>query len=190
MVVLCILEMYLFLRFVVVVTSSCRITMDPKNCGGGKRLPRIAASLIMRCTSEREPSFNAQRASLRPPPPPPPPPTPPTAPGLEFPDFPYSSAESKSMFTDSLVSAPSEKSSPSGLQLAGGCMLTSPTFTDCDNDSEEECLSLKSLNSPSERDDFLPGQSDTAESSPKRGKRTGGELDLSFDAHFANFLYS
>ncbi|KAB5579329.1 hypothetical protein PHYPO_G00193820 [Pangasianodon hypophthalmus] len=141
--------------------------MDPKNSGGGKRLPRIAASLIMRFASEREPSFSVQRASLRPSP------TPPTSPVLEFGDFPYSSAGSRSKSPDSLVPAPSEESNPSGLQLARGHMVTSPTFVEDNNDSEEECLSSESLNSPSEGDGFLPGQGDTAESSPKRGKRTG-----------------
>lgn len=150
--------------------------MDPKHSGGGKRLPRIAASLIMRFASEREPSFSVQRASLRPPP------TPPTPSSLEFVDFPYSSAGSRSKSSDSLVPAPSEESSPSGLQLTRDHMLTS-TLVEDDNDSEEECLSLESLNSPSAGDGFLPGQDDTAESSPKRGKRTGGELDLSFNFH-------
>lgn len=148
--------------------------MDPKNSGGGKRLPRIAASLIRCVASERESSPIAHRASLMPSP------TPLTPPGLEYGDFPYSSAgsESKSNSPDSLVPAPLEESSPSGLQSAGGHVLTSQTFVVDDSDSEEECLSLECLNSASEEDGFLLGRGDASESSPKRGKRTGGELDL------------
>lgn len=152
--------------------------MDPKNSGGRKRLPRIAASLIRHVTSEMEPSFIVHRASLRPPP------IPSATPGHEYGDFPYSSARSKSKSSDSLASAPSEESSPSGLQSAGGHMLSSLAFTEDDNDSDEDCLSLKNLNSPSERDSFLIGQGDTAESSPKRGKRTGGK-----NGHFVVNFY-
>ncbi|XP_060780949.1 adenosine deaminase domain-containing protein 2 isoform X2 [Neoarius graeffei] len=140
--------------------------MDPKHSGGGKRLPRIAASLIMRFASERDPSFSVQRSGLRAPL------TPPLPSSLEFVDFPDFTAGATSKSPDSLVPAPSEESSPSGLQLTKGHMLTS-TSIEGDDDLEEECLSLKSLNSPSEGDGFLPGQGDTAESSPKRGKRTG-----------------
>lgn len=143
--------------------------MDPKTCGGGKRLPKIAASLIMRFASEREPGFIVQRASLKPPL---------TSPG---PEFPYSSLGPKSKSLDFLRSAPSDMSS---LESARSRTQISPTFKEGDSDSDEECLSLKSLNSPSEGDDFLPGQGDTAESSPKRGKRTGGELDLSLLHNF------
>ncbi|XP_017327463.1 adenosine deaminase domain-containing protein 2 isoform X1 [Ictalurus punctatus] len=141
--------------------------MDPQNSGGGNRLPKIAASLIMRVASEREPSFTVQRASLRPSP------NPPTLPDLEFGDFQYSTERSRSKTPDSLVPAPSEESSPSGLQSVRGHMLTSPTFVEDDNDFEEECPSFESLSSPSEGDGFLPGRGNTAVSSPKRGKRTG-----------------
>lgn len=154
--------------------------MDPKHCGGGKRLPRIAASLIMRLASEREPSFFMHKSGLRLPP------TPPTPPGLEFGDFSYSSVGSKPMSPDSLDPAPPGEPSPSGLPSAGGQTVTPLTFVedDDDDDSGDECLSLESLKSPSERDDFLPGQGDTAESSPKRGKKTGGDLVLYFYVHF------
>ncbi|XP_058250105.1 adenosine deaminase domain-containing protein 2 isoform X1 [Hemibagrus wyckioides] len=143
-----------------------RIIMDPKTSEGGKRLPRIAASLVMRFPSEREPSFSGQRASLRPPP------ASLTPPDLEFGDFPDPSAGSGSKSPDALDSAPSEESHLSGLQSERVQMLTSPTFMEDDNESEEECLSLESLNSPSEGN-ILSGQVDTAECSPKRGKRIG-----------------
>lgn len=146
--------------------------MDPKNSSGGKRLPRIAASLIRHVTSEMEPSFLLHRASLRPP-------IQSTPPVHEYGDFPYSSERSKSKSPDSLAPTPSEKSSPSGLQSAGGHMLSSLAFMEDDNDSEGEDFSLDSVSSRFEGDSLL-GQGDALESSPKRGKRTGGEVDLSF----------
>ncbi|KAM9500284.1 adenosine deaminase domain-containing protein 2 isoform 1-T2 [Clarias gariepinus] len=132
--------------------------MDPKNSGRGRRLPRIAASLIKRFATDREPRFTVQKASLMPLPSPP---------AHEF-DSPTGYGPKT---PESPVRAPPKKSSPSAQQVARGRMLTSPTLSVEENDSQEKCLSLESLNSPSEGDDFLLGY--TAESSPKREKRTG-----------------
>ncbi|KAF7706349.1 adenosine deaminase domain-containing protein 2 isoform X1 [Silurus meridionalis] len=136
--------------------------MDHRNSGGGKHLPRIAASLVMHFASEREPSIYMQRASLRPLP------NPPTSPDLEFGDFPCSTAGSRSMSPESPVPVPSEDSSPE--QSLEGHVVTSPTFTD---KSEQECLSPEGLGSSSERKCFAPGQGDLAESSPKKYKGNG-----------------
>ncbi|XP_072542919.1 adenosine deaminase domain-containing protein 2 [Salminus brasiliensis] len=136
---------------------------DHGNSGEGKRLPRLAASLMMRFASEREPTFGLHRASLRPPPP---------GHGCgEPPSSPVGGHRSK---TPDLPRAPSEDlTSASPVTPVGHVLETAPLMEDEDEDMELDCLSLRSLGSTSEGEGTLSGQGDTAETSPKRGTRTG-----------------
>ncbi|XP_066536404.1 adenosine deaminase domain-containing protein 2 isoform X2 [Hoplias malabaricus] len=132
------------------------------NSGDGKRLPRMAASLMMRFAPEREPTFSLHRASLRPPPA-----------GSEFQDL-LSGCSSRTpdfLLTQTPPEGPA--SDKTGSPVAH--KLQPPALME-DEDSELDqldCLSLKSLGSTSEGESTLIGQGDTAESSPKRGMRTG-----------------
>ncbi|KAK2860458.1 hypothetical protein Q7C36_004624 [Tachysurus vachellii] len=127
------------------ITSSYRIIMDPKNSGGEKRLPRIAASLLTRFALEREHTSSVQRASLGPPPTS----TPPD----------HSSAGSGSKSPDSLVPDASEES-----------LVPDASEESLVPDASEES------HSSFETDGFASGWLNTAESSPERGKHSGGSF--------------
>ncbi|XP_036453313.1 adenosine deaminase domain-containing protein 2 [Colossoma macropomum] len=140
--------------------------VDHGTSGEGKRLPRMAASLMMRFASEREPTFGVHRASLRPP-----------LPGHGFGDPPCAPAEGCRSRTPDLLlpRAPSENPTTSRPGTPVTPTLEPPALMqDEDEDVDQlDCLSLKSLASTSEGESSLLGQGDTAESSPKRGTRTG-----------------
>ncbi|XP_026869805.2 adenosine deaminase domain-containing protein 2 [Electrophorus electricus] len=135
------------------------------NSGEGKRLPRMAASLMMRFASEREATFGLHRASLRSPP----------SQGHGTRDSCQAAGGNRPRPPDLLVLAPSdEPSSPGPLVLEAHTPKPLSLLKDEDEEMDQlDCLSLRSLGSTSEGESTSLGQSDTAESSPKRGKRIG-----------------
>ncbi|XP_022534114.1 adenosine deaminase domain-containing protein 2 isoform X1 [Astyanax mexicanus] len=137
------------------------IMVDHDNSGERKRLPRMAASLMMRFVSEREPTFGLHRASLRPPPP-----------GHGFGDLPHAPAGGNRSKTPELLIAHSEDLTSFRPATPVGCAQDPLSFME-EEDSDLDCLSLRSLSSNSEGERTSHGQGDTAESSPKRGTRSG-----------------
>ncbi|KAI4895759.1 hypothetical protein NFI96_024053, partial [Prochilodus magdalenae] len=140
--------------------------VDDGNCGEGKRFPRMAASLMMRFASEREPSFGLQRASLRP-----------TPTGHEFGDpLHVPAGKCRSGTPDLLLPrAPSEDPHRSRPETPVSHTLEPPAvMEEEDSDMEQlDSLSLRSLGSTFDEGSTLIGQGDSAESSPKRGTRSG-----------------
>ncbi|XP_017565380.1 adenosine deaminase domain-containing protein 2 [Pygocentrus nattereri] len=132
--------------------------------GEGKRFPRMAASLMMHFASEREPTFGVHKASLQPP-----------LPVHGFGDPPCAPVEGCSSRSPDLLlpQAPSENPSTSRPGTPVTPTLEPPALMQDEDIDQLDCPSLWSLASTSEGESTLLGQGDTAESSPKRGTRTG-----------------
>lgn len=134
----------------------------------GKRLPRMAATLMMRFAPERESTFGVHRASVKP-----------LAPNSEFKDTP----------------SPAKESQPSNPELRHFIDIEEPTAVDHltlevpllesspqveELDSGPESPSAWSLGSIIEGETTLEDLEDTADDTLRRGQRTGGMLTFAF----------
>ncbi|KAK7170709.1 hypothetical protein R3I94_000798 [Phoxinus phoxinus] len=127
----------------------------------GKRLPRMAATLMMRFAPEREPTFGVHRASLKP-----------LAPNSEFKDTPSPAKESQPSDPELRHFVDIEKPTALGhLTLEVPSLESSPQVEDLD--SGPESPSAWSLSSIIGDETTLEDLEDTTDGTLKRGQRTG-----------------
>lgn len=147
--------------------------VDRCNNGERKRLPRLAASLMVHVASGRELTPGLHRASLSPP-----------TPVHVFGEHPSASAGGgrSSTFDLLLPQSASEDASPTRPDTTKALTLDPPALVeDSDSDSDmqqQDCPSLISLSVSSERESSSPWQINSAECSSKRVTRTGGRLTV------------
>lgn len=143
----------------------------------GKRLPRMAATLMMRFAPEREPTFGLHRASLRP-----------LAPNSEFEESPSTGEESQTTNPELCHFADIEEPSAEGhhtLDLPS--LESSPQVEDLD--SGPESPSVWSLSSIIGAETTLEGLEDITDGAHRRDQRTGGILTDFHYVLFQMFLY-
>lgn len=131
----------------------------------GKRLPRIAATLMMRFVPEREPTFGVHRASLKP-----------LGPNNEFKDTPSPAKESQPSNPElrHFVDIIEEPTAVGHHSLDVPSLETSPQVEDLD--SGPESPSAWSLSSIIGGETTLEDLEDTTDGTLRRGQRTGGML--------------
>lgn len=136
----------------------------------GKRLPRMAATLMMRFASEREPTFGIHRASLRP-----------LTPNSEIEDSRSAGEESQSTNPELHNLYDAEEPSSVGHQTQEVQSLDSPPqMEDLGSASDITSLSgwsLSSVTAPEATVDLLE---DTTDDSLTRDQRTGGTPTVDF----------
>lgn len=128
----------------------------------GKRLPRMAATLMMRFTAEREHNFGIHRASFRP-----------LTPNNEFEDSPAAGEESQSTNLDLRRFVDIEEPSAVGQHTTEDQSLESPPQVE-DLGSDPESPSAWSLSSITEGETTLEILEDNTDGSLRRDQRTGG----------------
>ncbi|XP_030636818.1 adenosine deaminase domain-containing protein 2 [Chanos chanos] len=141
---------------------------DQESNGESKRLPRMAASLMLRC-SELEATFSRANHT-------------PSPPCHHFKDAPENGRGGRSKSTAFLSPVLTEETmsprketpraqSPDHMSLEPPALME-----EAEEDTEEDCCeqySLKSLDCSTEEENSLLGQGDMLETSPKRDKKTG-----------------
>uniref|UniRef100_A0A673HYX3 Adenosine deaminase domain-containing protein 2-like n=1 Tax=Sinocyclocheilus rhinocerous TaxID=307959 RepID=A0A673HYX3_9TELE len=127
----------------------------------GKRLPRMAATLMMHFTAEREPTFGIHRASFRP-----------VTPSKEFEDSPSTGEESQSTIPELRHFVDTEKSSSVKQHTLEDQSLESPPQVE-DLGSDPESPSAWSLSSVTGGETTLEILEDKADGSLRRDQRTG-----------------
>lgn len=131
----------------------------------GKRLPRIAATLMMRFAPERESTFGVHRASLKP-----------LGPNNEFKDIPSPAKESQPSNPElqHFVDIIEEPTAVGHHSLEIPSLESSPQVEDLD--SGPESPSAWSLSSIIGGETTLEDLEDTTDGTLRRGQRTGGML--------------
>lgn len=128
----------------------------------GKRLPRMAATLMMRFTTEREPTFGIHRASFRP-----------VTPSNEFEDSPSTGEESQSTIPELHHFVDTEESSAVKQHTLEDQSLESPPQVE-DLGSDPESPSAWSLSSVTGGETTLEKLEDNTDGSLRRDQRNGG----------------
>uniref|UniRef100_A0A8C2AWL4 Adenosine deaminase domain containing 2 n=1 Tax=Cyprinus carpio TaxID=7962 RepID=A0A8C2AWL4_CYPCA len=127
----------------------------------GKRLPRMAATLMMRFTAEREPTFGIHGASFRP-----------VTPNNEFEDSPSTAEESQSTIPELRHFVDTEESSAVKQHTLDDQSLESPPQVE-DLGSDPESPSAWSLSSVTGGETTLEILEDNTDGSLRRDQRTG-----------------
>lgn len=139
-----------------------KIMADHRGNAEGKRLPRMAATFMMRFASELEPTFGIHEASFRP-----------LAPYRECEDFPHTGEESDSTRPHLCNLADIGEACAAGPQTLEIQPLESlPQVEDLGSDRDSP--SVWSLAEITAGENMLEGLEDSADELPRRDKKTGG----------------